>query len=50
MSTSKHEIKKFNGKNDFTLWREKKVAYLGNLALDEALKGESNMSSSFSDK
>lgn len=37
MSTSKVEVEKFDDKNDFNLWREK-MAHLGNLGLEEALK------------
>ena len=37
---------KFDGKNNFNLWREKMMAHLGNLGLDEALKGETKMSPS----
>ncbi|EXB77510.1 hypothetical protein L484_015435 [Morus notabilis] len=40
MSMMKFDIEKFDGKNDFNLWREKMMAHLGNLGLDEALKGE----------
>lgn len=46
MSTAKFDIEKFNGKNDFYLWREKMKAHLGNMGLDEALKGEEKMSES----
>ena len=50
MSSYKIELEKFDGKSDFNLWREKMIAHLGNLGLDEALKGESKMSSSLSEK
>lgn len=43
MSTSKFGGEKFDGKNDFNLWREKITVYLGYLVLDEALKGEAIM-------
>lgn len=43
MSTSRYEVEKFDGRNDFNLWREKMIAHMGNLGLDEALKSESKM-------
>ena len=43
MSSMKAEVEKFDGKNDFGLWRIKMEAHLGNLGLDEALSGESKM-------
>ena len=46
MSNPKSDIEKFDGKNDFILWKIKMEAHLGNLGLDEALKGESKMSES----
>ena len=50
MTSFKIDMEKFDGKNDFNLWREKMIAHLGNLGLDEALKGESKMPSSLSEK
>jgi len=46
MSNPKSDIEKFDGKNDFILWKIKMEAHLRNLGLDEALKGESKMSES----
>ena len=43
-------MEKFDGKNDFNLWREKMIARLANLGLDEALNGELKMPSSLSEK
>lgn len=37
MATSKLEIEKFDGKDDFNLWKMKKQTLLGNLGLDEAI-------------
>ena len=42
ISTSKFDIKKFECKDDFNLWKEKIFANFGNLGLDEALKGEAH--------
>ena len=50
MSSFKYNIEKFDGKNDFNLWRKNMIAHLGNLGLDEALKGELKMSSALSEK
>ena len=50
MASFKFEMEKFDGKNDFNLWRAKMMAHLGNLGLDEALKGESKMPTSLSEK
>ena len=44
MSTSKFEVERFDGKNDFSLWRSKMMAHLGNLGYEEALKKESEIS------
>lgn len=38
---SRYDIEKFNGPNDFSLWKIKMQALLGNLGLKEALKEES---------
>ena len=37
--SAKHEIEKFDGTNDFAIWKMKMLALLGNLGLDEALEG-----------
>ena len=50
MSTSKFDVEKFDGKNDFNLWKEKMMAHLGSLGLDEALKEETKMSPSLEAK
>ncbi|KAL5557874.1 hypothetical protein UlMin_034085 [Ulmus minor] len=39
-SSSKVEIEKFDGSNDFGLWKMKMLAHLGNLGLDLALGKE----------
>ncbi|KAL5555285.1 hypothetical protein UlMin_037521 [Ulmus minor] len=39
-SSSKVEIEKFDGTNDFGLWKMKMLEHLGNLGLDLALGGE----------
>lgn len=50
MSTSRFEMEKFDGRNDFNLWIEKMIAHLGNLSLDEALNGESKMPNTITNK
>ena len=40
-STSRYDIEKFNGSNDFSLWKIKMQALLSNLGLKEVLKEES---------
>ena len=42
-SAARYDIEKFDGSNDFGLWRMKMRALLGNLGLEEALDGESKM-------
>ena len=42
-SISRHDIEKFDGQNDFALWKMKMSALLGNLGLEEALEGEAKM-------
>ena len=37
-SSARYDIEKFDGTNDFGLWRIKMKALLGNLGLDEALE------------
>ena len=44
MSTSKFEVERFDSRNDFSLWRAKMMAHLGNLGYEEALKKESEIS------
>ena len=48
-TTSKQEIEKFDGVNDFSLWKIKMLALLGNLGFDEALQGEAKMPTSYSE-
>lgn len=50
MTTSRFEVEKFDGRNDFNLWREKMIAHLGNLGLDDALQGESKIPDSIQNK
>ena len=50
MSTFKSDIEKFDGKNDFLLWKEKMTAHLGILGLDDALKGLAKMPQTMSDE
>lgn len=50
MSTSRFEVEKFDGRNDFNLWREKMIAHLGDLGLDEDLNGESKMPDTITNK
>ena len=40
---TRYDIEKFDGQNDFGLWKMKMRALLGNLGLEEALKGESRI-------
>ena len=40
-SASRYNIEKFNGSNDFSLWKIKMQALLDNLGLKEAPKEES---------
>ena len=49
-SSSKVEIEKFDGSNDFGLWKMKMLAHLGNLGLDLALGGESKLSESMEEE
>jgi len=47
MSTSsRYDVEKFDGNNDFALWKIKMEALLGNLGLEKALKEEKEMSKS----
>ncbi|KAK0599638.1 hypothetical protein LWI29_007194 [Acer saccharum] len=49
-STTKHEVEKFDGTNDFAVWKMKMSALLGNLGLDEALEGEDKMPSTYTEE
>lgn len=42
-SATWYDIEKFDGKNDFGLWKMKMRALLGNLRLEKALEGESKV-------
>ncbi|WRX08983.1 Integrase [Theobroma cacao] len=48
-SSTKYEIEKFNGKNDFSLWRVKIRALLVQQRLLKALKGKEHLPSNLSD-
>ncbi|WRX23839.1 GAG-pre-integrase domain - like 7 [Theobroma cacao] len=48
-SSTKYEIEKFNGKNDFSLWRVKMCALLVQQGLLKALKGKEHLPSNLSD-
>ena len=50
MGTTKYDIEKFSGENDFGLWRIKMEAILIQHGCAEALKGEERMSESLSSK
>ena len=50
MGTTKYDIEKFLGENDFGLWRIKMEAILIQHGCAEALKGEEKMSESLSSK
>ena len=39
-TSSRYDVEKFDGNNDFSLWKIKMEALLGNLGLEEALKKE----------
>ena len=43
-TSSRYNVEKFNGNNNFSLWKIKIEALLGNLSLEEALKEEKEMS------
>ena len=47
-SATRYDIEKFDGYNDFGLWRMKIRALLGNLGLEEALEGETKMPTTYS--
>lgn len=42
-STSKVDIEKFDGSNDFGLWKVKMLAHLGNMGLGKALDGSDKL-------
>ncbi|WRX14855.1 Integrase [Theobroma cacao] len=48
-SSTKYEIEKFNGRNDFSLWRVKMRALLVQQGLLKALKGKEHLPSNLSD-
>lgn len=50
MLMAKFDIEKFNGKNDFALWRMKMRAMLVHQGLEEALEGERKFPSTLSEK
>jgi len=47
-SATRYDIEKFDGQNDFGLWKMKMRALLGNLELEEALEGETKMLATYS--
>ena len=49
-STTKQDIKKFDGLDDFSLWKMKMLALLGNLGLDEALASEAQIPTSYTEE
>ena len=49
-STTKHDIQKFDGSDDFSVLKMKMLALLGNLGLDEALAGEARMPTSYTEE
>ena len=50
MGSTKYDIEKFLGKNDFGLWRIKMRAILVQQGLVDALRGESGLSANLSPK
>ncbi|KAL5764194.1 hypothetical protein ACOSP7_016547 [Xanthoceras sorbifolium] len=50
MATVKFDVEKFNGENDFSLWRVKMRALLVHQGLVKALKGKDPLPESMSDK
>ena len=50
MGNAKFDLEKFDGKNDFGLWRVKMRALLVQQGLQEALLGEEKLSTELSDK
>ena len=49
MGTTKFEVEKFTGSNDFDLWRLKMRAMLVHQGLDNALKGIKGLPATMSD-
>jgi len=43
MATTRYDVEKFTGHNDFGLWRIKMKALLGNLGLKSALEEEEKL-------
>ena len=50
MGSTKFDIEKFSGSNDFGLWRIKMQAVLIHQGLGDALKGESSLPATMSEK
>ena len=50
MSAYRYDIEKFNGLNDFGLWKMKMRALLGNLGLEDEIEGESKMPKTYIDE
>ena len=50
MSSTKYEVERFTGQNDFGLWRVKMRALLVHQGLDDALKGDKGLPSTMSEK
>ena len=50
MGTTKYDIEKFTGQNDFGLWRLEMRALLVHQGLDDALKGEKNLPETMDEK
>ena len=46
-SATRYDIKKFNGQSDFGLWKMKMRALLGNLGLEEVVKGKAKMPATY---
>ena len=49
-STARYDVEKFDGQNDFGLWKMKMRASLGNFGLEEALDGKAKMLETFSEE
>jgi len=49
MGSTKYEVEKFTGQNDFGLWRLKMRALLGQQGLVEALDGETKLEKMMAD-
>ena len=48
-SISRYDIEKFDGQNDFALWKMKISALLNNLGLEEALEGEAKIPKTYTE-